>query len=790
MARKAAGFMGIAMALLLVAVVCPPVEASILNTAHETSIGTSGSGVCSACHIPHGAAGARLWPVSPVAGTKVGVVAQLCGSCHHSGEGYNAVMSAAFSDTYVYGTVSHGQLMHTNNLPWSTVLGTTATGFPYTDCTVAMECTSCHNVHDDTNRPFLRQNINVVCAYCHTNRHYKNGVHSSGASGGGTAAGTWGSGFVGDNNVGSHPVGTDITGDVYGAASLIYLPVRTKVQPSGTPAQWSLGGHLTGGSSGGVTCVTCHAVHGVEKDVADSGNSGLDNAVPVANFLVYAQNAVTGSWTNPGGGSQRSVANGDTQYNALCEACHGRNADGTPNKPGNYNSSIYAPNPGGTGKYSHPIDDYPATYDAGVSAFPTNWPVGGGMTAGTNVNPIPICESCHVPHPVAERYATGFTPRADVDNNAKEYILRAPHKEATTGTTGVFCNRCHSATFNGHHPTNKSYNSAGVSYLYNTTGAAGDLLVCSTCHSSSGAHNWAAQGQIGLASTWKPANNGRDNTVATYMYNAQTSITCMDCHYGMDGNAASKSPTMGASSTVRAGETEFDMVNQSNGTHFIGLIYDNNTNWKGTGAISFEDPTSNWRSMLSISTGLVGVNARSRFGGTNDNGARVLVCESCHNLKPSWNVGGGLGAHLLLASYTEGRNGDDNTAGVSDSNGRDILCEACHGFPPGTHAVTGETVSRTGAVLSTTNTTWLRSARVGQATWGTNKISCDSCHQPHDANTNSYTFILDAPVDNVGAAKPFATQRTTSTYTATYITERQQGKGGDYTQFCNQCHLY
>ncbi len=697
-----------------------PSGAVITGTAHETAVGAAGA--CSACHIPHGGGTDRLWPSTPGGGTYTGTVAGLCSSCHYSDGGYAASMSAAASDTFVYHANSHGTLMNRGNEPWSTDVD--ASGLPYATQGLNFECTSCHNVHDDTNRPFLRDSTEALCARCHTNRHFVGGTLSEGGS---VTPGAWGGlSNTGASNPGSHPIGTDITGelDTGSPDSVVTIPTSLDIVRSADVAGWVLGPKTTA-TGGGVTCVTCHAVHGAQDDGDNTGgNVPAADTSPNVNYLAVAQASVAAAWTDPGGGSQRSVANGNGDFNALCETCHGVGNNPASDPQGAFSDATHNVNPGAASTFSHPIDTYGASSAAGVTEFSAlmPWPVGGGMTAGANVDPIPICESCHAPHPAAELEAP---VRTDVGPDGGPWLLRG-------STAGSFCQECHTA-FASHHPVGMTYNSAGASYLANASGGAGDTLDCTTCHS--GAHNWSAASAVALDGSWVPTDNGRSTTQATDMFNADMSKTCMDCHYGMDGHAASVSPTLGTGATVTL-EADFQTVDQSMGTHYIGLIHDTNTNWYGSAGdaptVSIYNTGANWSG---VDTAYA--DGWSRFGGTNSADNRVIVCESCHELEPDKNKGI---THLLLAPYTEGSNGDDG-----DTDGRDDLCEACHGVPPGTHAVTGKTVSRTGTTPNT-SASWLRSPIIGDATLGTNKISCDSCHQPHDANSASYTFILDAPV--------------------------------------------
>lgn len=748
-----------------------PVQAVINNTSHDLAVGTSSG--CAACHIPHGAQGTRLWPATPGTNTEyVGAVAPLCGYCHNTGGVGGA---GAISATHVYGANSHGRQMTKADPPWGTAI--VSSGLPYTAATdngLYIECTSCHNVHDDTQRPFLRDSLDAICARCHTNRHYVNNTLSQGGT---VTPGTWGAAQAGAGNPGSHPVGTDVTGDVFGTVgnSPISIAQDMRVVRSTTVDGWVLGGHTM--AAGGVTCVTCHAAHGIQDDATTTtGTKPTASFIPAVNFLAVEQ----ASTTFTVGSTSRSVANGSGDYNALCEACHGGQMVGTTTDGSALNHNI---NPGDVDTFTHPVDDFgAANTGVGVAAFPTSWPT--TTITATNVDPVPICESCHATHPTAD------AARADLNNaGGAAYILR--------DDMTAFCTRCHASTtqFTGHHPIGKTYNSSGVSYLTgHVTGAASDVLSCYTCHQ--GAHNWVEAGMPAVTSGWIPAGNGKSATKATDQFNADMSKTCMDCHYTMVGGdtARTTDPTFGASH----GLTGLEAAYQTDGTasHYVGLVHaggpwQSTTAPAGTGA----NMEGNW-----VSTNYAGAsNGWSRFGGTS--GTKVLVCESCHELEPDKNYD----TRLLLSQYTEGLNGAETGSVIA---GRDDFCEACHGVPTGTHAVTGQVVGRTGATLSTGAAAWLRGTVLGYATLGSNALSCDGCHQPHNANTNSGTFILDAPESvtinatsylSVAAGTAEGTEPSVSSSNPTYLetttsggytSTTWQGRGGQYTAYCDQCHTY
>jgi len=670
--------------------------------------------------------GQRAWADGSAVEESPGIITALCATCHRSGGAHGATMSSAISDNNVYHPNSHGQKMALANPPASTDTG--GSGLSNVDASEGtFQCNTCHEPHTDTFRPFLADDMVSICAACHRKRSFVNGVEQSGSS---AATGTWDlNSFTGTSNPGSHPVGEDVVGErANGSPVEINCFFRIEFAPE--PGFWSLGPHLSNGFYGGVTCLTCHAVHGVDLDTDAYGDMAISTS-PDPCFLAVPQSEGTVS------GYERPMANGSGRSNFLCEACHGLDGNPAATPAGEpWSDDKHHVNPGKQGRFSHPVDSYPSTRDMGVSVFPEGWPEGDPLMAGEGVAPTPICETCHAPHPAA---ALGIN-RRDVSAGAGEFMLRAP----VSGNRGetLLCEQCHDLDIPGHHPVFRTYDSSGVPYLRGARAASTDRLTCSTCHSN--AHEWSSPGLVGLDANWLPADNGRSPVQVEDMYNPDMSKTCMDCHYSMDGDGASMSPTMGLRQTVIDSSDDehkfYEVADKSMGTHYIGLIHENNTKWRYEPVLDLFSTTKSWKEQGAgyedgLSTGW------SRFGGTDSSGSRVLVCESCHELQ--WSRNGGF-RHLLLAPYEEGKNGLDEYRG--DGDGHDILCEACHGIPQGSHPMTGSEVTKTKELMNP-EADWVRQEQLGYATVGKTEaaLSCDSCHQPHDANSNSATFILDVP---------------------------------------------
>lgn len=765
----------ITLAVLVALVWAIPSMAAITGTAHEIA-GVAG-GACAACHIPHASGGDRLWVENPVSGatppTEYGTkaVSPLCGYCHYDNMGGNT--GAAWSSSNVYDVESHGHaaLMDDTTLPY----GHEDSGLPYMDDANdgTIECTTCHNVHDDTERPFLRVDINTLCGVCHGTRlHQGSGWESYTYNTAPTLA-AWGA-SLGTDNPGSHPVGTDILGDTASTTKPVNIPNIMRVATTSGPTNWTLGGHLTDGgtdqTTGGVICISCHAVHGIQYDSGfttsglDAG--GADDTAPWANFLAVEQAAVTIGPLN------RSVANGEGEANYLCEACH---TGTTPDSVYNHSAvNTSAPNPGATA-FGHPVDDMNVINPGDwVTAFPADWPEGPGYT-GSDSDPNVICQSCHGVHIAADAarddYAVAGNP------SASTYMLRDSNAQ--------ICSTCHTAA-PGHHPVGKTYNSVGADYLTNTTGAGSDTLDCATCHSANGAHNWTGAGSVGLDPNWVPVENARYAT-----YDTDLGKTCMDCHYQLTG-VFRYSPLLqdGGSGGM---EDEAGYEDHGDVSHYIGEIdpravytlgANNDNYWTagdGTGLGGAINPqTTDWSTAGGVAGGY------SRFGG--DATTPVIVCESCHELEPDKSNA----THLLLGEvFTDQAQG----AMARDT---DQFCEGCH-LPVGTHPLTGDTVGRTGAGLSTDTTVdWLddpsaagtTGPTMGSVAQGT--MSCDSCHQVHDAPDEALTFILDVDPGYLSSVGQTVTDGSTAAYSTSYanIIDDKSSNMVNYQGFCDKCHPY
>lgn len=748
--------------------------AGVSGSSHDVAAAlgpaAAGFGVCSSCHIPHKAVGDRLWP-QPITGTSAsrGDVGNLCTYCHDQ---TNGVLGGSrtpypFKDQQAN---THGMVKA--NLP--DVANSFDTTLPYMGVAgAAMQCTSCHNVHDQSlagRLAYLQADIDVLCARCHSNRQFINGVAQNGAA---AAEGAWGAtryGFdstAAAGNPGSHPVGTDILGDNSqhnwnGVAVTADSPLTTSImaiEAYGTAGNYPLGPKLINGAApadattftGGVGCVTCHMVH---------GRDGVTSAAPNMDLLVFyqtegANGAANGAATDPN--------------NALCEACHQGPAPATA--AGVYGGTLF-PNPG-AGSGTHPVDDYYLLVDAGVTAVPANWPTGGGARADGG-SPRLICESCHTPHPL-------------------QSVTRALTNVVGTGTNShmlrnadvLICDNCHTGTgVANHHPIGAGI--MGTRFVDAAIGNGDVNLTCTDCHNGSGAHNWLGAGMVGLDPNWEPFNNGRGVEAIGNRFVANTSKECIDCHTNSGAHFSPDRAVAGGQHANAAFQA------RGEGSHFIGSFDAAGWTWGGT-AINPDASQAAGPNFVDNPWDQVGVGAAytgySRFGGTSDANA-VMTCESCHELEPDKNNGYG---HLLLAPYTDG----------TTTQSRSILCEGCHN-PQGTatgtaHPQTGSTVSRAVTngltpALATATTRYADAGARGDTTYpAVDQMNCDSCHQPHGTVTVAGTYILEdstAVTSAMTGTPAISTVATEVGYVFANVryASPQAGNALNFQPFCALCH--
>ncbi|HEY5999406.1 MAG TPA: cytochrome c3 family protein [bacterium] len=762
----------VAVMLLAAGLMAMPAQVLALGGPHA-------SFTCNNCHIPHAAGGDRLWIDVPSGtgnwgGNKIG---QLCYSCH-DGSTVAGVLCSNMG-AYIYtGTTAHGPFFGAIPALPDGPAGTAESGetymnananLPYTAATnpliqsgdQAIQCTSCHFVHDNTDgvSPYLRAGTGAayrgdLCERCH-----RRGETDTAAEQGD------GNSMVYTNaTVSLHPVQISAVTATNGAR------LRTALVPSvagapGTPdignaltsattapTGWLLGAHSADGSTTGVLdCTTCHAVHGDETS------------------------------QTPGQGNYKlAINNYPATYTSspLCYGCH--------QLPVVTTASVG----------DHPIDTTTGTY---VVTFPSDGGPNHGSAVspwpqGTGTDPTPMCSSCHDAHGgMAANEGTAFTQGNDMRGR-----LRRQNPPLSPGLVN-WCYSCHlNASPNNHH-----------SHKGNLRIADGDdmdsVLDCENCHGGGAgtyAHNQA--GGFFATANFGNGNHAASPTWCNYCHNVNPTDleqpinrAIADTMTNIDGG----NHNAGAQPVTPMGHG----VDRGEGTHVLGQ--DGDFRFGAQSVVvtipmagAWPAPASNWASG-SIDTVADNI-SRWKSAAAGD-----MVCESCHNI--IGNIGylaaGGTGKegwqnNLLLMNYKDDGNGNRGMAAGSGAEVGAAFCMYCHYSatqgttgPPGTHQITGQVITAaadnvraiTTLVTGSVDGTYADAAGAPNAASYPNNdmMDCDSCHRPHDSapgGTASATSVDYAT--GVGG---------TITKGTDFILEAAEATAGVYSPaLCVNCHNY
>jgi predicted CXXCH cytochrome family protein len=672
----------ILMVAAAMALMAAPAFAVVDSTPHDYTTNTV-YGLCETCHVPHAAqsGGSRLWRTGAQvlgAGWGGSEVGRLCGFCHNGGGmvGNNDGGQAAHNvGATAYAANAHGRDMGVLDADINGPAGPIA-GKPYTAAAGDIQCSSCHNPHDDTLRPFLRTaspTISGFCAECHTDRLNTD---------------------IGDLNNGNHPVNVLYTDNVAanGVTTLNAAPnaaLRTLV-PSA--AAWVLGGkfqtavgggvHAAGavGATHAIGCQTCHAIHN------PAGAAGTD-----ALYLLAIGN------TGAGG------------FAALCEGCHGGPANGTNVGTGTDHPIDSAATPSGPSivRWTDPASTTaPIKQERG--AVGARWPQPSAVS-------IIMCTSCHSAH---EALAGGTAADTRLRRVGRDNDAAAP--------TFAWCVSCHQSMSPLGHHSNDSNSSSVVS--------------CDNCHSSGGspgAHNGFSFTTLSGDNTalCQICHTAGDPAHGAYAFAGNIMGTLAD-HLGPDVDP-SQSHYLGAFSVSGANSINVKTGNWGNGTanRNNGTATDVSKYGAGQtlgceschailgniGAGATATASSGYMANL-----LLGNYVDDSMGDAGSGGVGSGFCTACHN------TGGGF--------YGSGAtNGVPSDAGVQDDTFTPGGATGMHPMTNWsiTRAVDA---GRVPATLITAGQTYANAAGApaGNTTYpAANAMDCDSCHRPHLAPANS-----------------------------------------------------
>jgi hypothetical protein len=726
--KKFALAMGLA--AMAATAIAPAAIAGVVSSNHDmifkyTLAGAARrAGTCSFCHIPHKAGGDKLWAstyAAPGAGWRSEIISQLCYTCHGTGSGYlGALELNPFGSTGKHGrTVAtltgYGDIA---SLPATVEVSAGDSN---------LKCTSCHDVHNNDSRPFLRYtggafNFQGHCQTCHAFRDNTIGQETGNVVPNAAAVN-----FsqhptdqlpASSNDNGESGVGDEAFVAINGAFNIV-----PGVQAPGTGG-WNLGGHRNDGTAtGNMTCATCHAVHGNETAIYSDTGDGAGEVAGEVNGLAHLE-----------------VLNPDptTVSAAICTGCHA-----------NVMVAGVGAGPGTVGS-SHPINTVRGTWSVTGITGPG---APAGSKWGNNGGDVIVCQSCHDMH-----YGAPNTS-----------LLRGPI-DTPVATSNTNCNACHStSTMPNHHPAgvamyagvdpsarSTAYNwstfafgTAVASATNDYAFAAGNVVTCGTCHGgNSQAHN-NTSGFPSLTSL---------NTV---------SDMCVECH---STNPSQYTATAGIA-TQAAGITQ--------ASHYVGDIqtvgYKRVAVWNTTGLASKYGAVTANGEVICESCHTLKLNTGTLPGPTTSNNTVVgtavrnvsLLLERNGNLNTVYNAGiTGTNADMCTGCHGSSPTGGTSGSGTSTHPTISMGMSTAATAPIQAKIVAG-TVSLTAG----------------------NLVNCESCHRPHDAAAGSGALILEAAgtaSTKIAGGVTAGTNggvfdRATGNSGANYTEE---------ATFCNYCHTY
>lgn len=655
-------------------------------------VGGGGEGSCAGCHNQAAAAAAtRGWGRSfsnvPTTGWFSQPITVLCYTCHQSGGGgvgASDMTNYAMSLTNHYCNIPNAPAgvrdptIHDNQTM-------TTSGLPYSQ-SGAIQCTSCHNVHNNMYRPYLaRASMSGLCDACHPDRYF-------------AAVGAANIGLGGDN-VSVHPVSIPMADNASNGPTSLktvgQMDVRLKNNNNPAPAAngWVLGGKLTEFNTGNIGCETCHTVHG------SATVNGVDDLLSINNRSTEAS-----SPSSP-----------------LCEGCHlGGAAGGSVGSPATVD---------------HPLDNGIGTafYPAGT-AIPTEWQraVSGRLDRGASVfttaggvTGTPRCSSCHDAHggqggrsllrsPVPATAGGEWCYSCHVGTaTAPNAHHSARGLEGGTFVSSITCSQCHGGGFVGHN----GFFSSFVLPAGNFTTARGrsiaptdvknnvDSALCLYCHRDD------------EPISWRTVYGYAENTVMTPYVSPGTAVypRLYGTKRGSDSHSLEKDANLFPGVALKAD------------TWVVGRsVFSKYGSTPGGGGTAPGPITAN-STMICESCHSVLYNDGISNPGSYTNASRA-----------GWE------SNLLLLPYKDDPPGTGNRS--NEYAVESELCLGCHAEPGYHHPLTGDIVTLTGLALVTGSGSLANQTAApigggdapGTLSYpGGNRMDCDSCHRPHAASAES-----------------------------------------------------
>lgn len=729
--------------------------AAVSGSPHEYGSGAA-YGMCEVCHVPHNATGSkRLWQAAPLVAAgnwETSTVGQLCGTCHYTGGALNPVNNRfgtppSEQDGNAYYASAHGRSMNTLTVTLGDTQDTLV-GKPYMTA-ANIECTSCHNPHDHTVRPFLRNNANTapgtitgVCADCHLNRYNTTVTNPA----------------LPLTSADMHPMNITYQDIALNNGTYFQEPpaagVRTLVlakTAAGAASTWPLGGKFEGALTaatapgawiGGanIGCGTCHAVH---LDAARAGAAAGDDSLHLL-----------------------AINNDGAANAALCEGCHGGPASGQPvgTTAGDHpiNKAI---NPGDGG----PSIDLWFNTVGSTSRVERHTVASDAWPRGSTGNVI--CTSCHTAH----ASGTDQFGRLTRDQYTAASFCNACHADASpvahhshdaNSTSTLTCTSCHAAGLTGAHN--------GFSFRF-TDAQNANSEKCEQCHTNGAAMNgfidpvvtaeanYPAPGM--LADHLKTATPGTNNShyLGAFTDNANSiNVKRNAWTYGLSKYGAQRSTGDSGWGSPLAADPVNPRIDDVTGNNLICESC-HSVRWNLGAAPGYPggpDLTSGWENNLLLQDYVDDSN------GVAGQAVNSGLCVGCHNQTDVGNAADGAVSNNNILDKTIA------PAGMHPMTGWSIT-RAFDSGRPTTTLITGAGTYADGANRPAADGSTVGAE--GTSYYGTDEMDCDSCHRPHLADAKgSYTGTA---AGGAGANRPV-------------ILELAGPAVGEFDALCLECHNY
>jgi hypothetical protein len=738
--------------------------AAVQGSLHDVDAytGTEGKigGACAYCHIPHGAAGDKLYKDTITATTDRWMtteqpISRICSTCHNASGG-NFIDSTRVT-VAMYNDNAHNDVV-ANMTGWGD--NASLSGVRLSTDSLKLECTSCHDPHETSRRPFLKYtsaagDIHGNCVTCHINRNNE-------TTGGTGNSIPWNDG-TNSGDASQHPTEKNMSGDNPGDqaeewqttinSAFTTAPVTNTSQDVVTAGSgyWSSKGKYSPGSA--VGCQTCHAVHGVE-----SGAGGATGTVSFHNQTQKGTGVVV-----------LAMDRTPTSSSPFCQGCH-------------LETDLVTP-----AGAEHPVNTLEDNWNVDVQVASTTWAQYWTWPIQSTQYTI-VCETCHDVHygtdntAILRKQAGNLAANGGIDNQlATNYA-----------NVGAFCNECHSSspgvgpTFvtGRHHPVSYLKDGSTVLALDFEGGAAGgqninvDTTPSTLRHATAANVEWdTRQRSVSTEAAYTWGSIGADTVMVCGTCHGNTGAGAAGAHtlaYDLDTNTESEMcvdcHTFNPSTfTLDYEKTAGTLNDNSIMTHFVGTI--GTSGYKRTSAFT-------------------GGPAAPKYA-ADSTGDGDIICESCHYWKDGNQMATNIGAlghdsdavqdnvYGLLAISGNATDSTDNTA---------YLCGGCHGNAPGTgssHPTQPGTAGLSDDVASTDVQDSITGTQGSLAKgWATlndaNKVNCESCHRPHNATFGTGALILEANDNTLPASDKPAFQ---------LMADNTAGSQLNQEGLCERCHL-